>query len=135
MTTTDSRRLRLAWRHGRRRRDYLTLQATTTPLAPAGEHTAMANVIVALLEECLPRDVGPDGNSALLLGEWDEIDGLPLRHPKDATDLTPWHQVEEQLLALHGLTRDDITGVVGYAKPRWWTPTTPWEKRTAQSAQ
>ena len=53
--------MRLAWHHGRRRRDYLSLQATITPLAADGDHTALANVIVAVIEECLPRDVGPTG--------------------------------------------------------------------------
>lgn len=67
MTTTDIRRLRLAWHHGRRRRDYLSLQATTTPLAADGDPNALANLIVAAIEECLPRDAGPDGHSALLL--------------------------------------------------------------------
>ena len=135
ITTTDTRRLRLAWHHGRRRRDYLSLQATITPLAADGDHTALANVIVAVIEECLPRDVGPDGHSALLLGDWEEIDGLPLQYPKDATDLAPWHQVEHQLLTQHGLSRDDITGVVGYARPRWWKPATAWETRVAKSEQ
>ena len=76
----------------------------------------------------------PDGHSALLLGDWEEIDGLPLQYPKDATDLAPWHQVEHQLLTQHGLSPDDIT-VVGYARPRWWKPATAWETRVAKSEQ
>lgn len=55
--------------------------------------------------------------------------------PKDATGLAPWHQVEYQLLNQHGLSRDNITGVVCYARPRWWMPATAWEKGVAESEQ
>lgn len=68
-------------------------------------------------------------------GDWEEIDGLPVQYPKDATGLAPWHQVEYQLLNQHGLSRDNITGVVCYARPRWWKPATAWEKGVAESEQ
>ncbi len=103
-------------------------------MATDEDHTVLANAIVAEIEECLPRDVGPTGTQPSFLETGRRSTGSHSSTRSTATDLAPWHQVEYQLLTQHGLSPDDIT-VVGYARPRWWKPATAWETRVAKSEQ